>query len=57
MGFPVSSVIVNIYIEHFESLAILTFSTFIKWWCRYVDDVHSGTRKDQVNQIQEQLTP
>ena len=27
----------------------------IKWWFRYVDDVHSTSRKDQVNQLQEHL--
>ena len=51
MGSPVSHVIANIYIEHFESLAIPTSPTLIKGWFRYVDDVHSATRKDQVNQL------
>ena len=41
--------------EYFESLAIPTSPTLIKWWFRYVDDVHSATRKDQVNQLQEHL--
>ena len=40
MGSPVSPVIVNIYMEHFDSLAIPTSPTLIKWWFRYVDDVH-----------------
>ena len=39
--------------EHFESLAIPTSPTLIKWWFRYVGDVHSATRKDQVNKLQE----
>ena len=51
----VSPVIANIYMEYFESLAILSSPTLIKWWFRYVDDVHSATRKDQVNQLQEHL--
>ena len=55
MGSPVSPVIVNIYMEHFESLAIPTSPTLIKWWFRYVDDVHSATRTDQVNKLQEHL--
>ena len=55
MGSPVSPVIVNIYMEYFESLAISSSPTLIKWWFRYVDDVHSATRKDQVNQLQEHL--
>ena len=41
--------------EYFESLAILSSPTLIKWWFRYVDNVHSATRKDQVNHLQEYL--
>ena len=55
MGSPVSPVIVNIYMEYFESLAIPSSPTSIKWWFRYVDDVHSATRKDQVNQLRKHL--
>ena len=55
MGSPVSPVIVNIYMEYFESLAIPSSPTLIKWWLRYVDDVYSATRKDQVNQLQDHL--
>ena len=55
MGSPVSPVIANIYIEYFEFLAIPTSPTLIKLWFRYVDDVHSATRKDQVNKFQEHL--
>ena len=55
MGSSVSSVIANIYMEHFESLAIPSSPTLIKWWFRYVDDVSSATRKDQVNKLQEHL--
>ena len=55
MGSPVSPVIANIYMEYFESLSILSCPTLIKWWFRYVDDVHSTTRKDQVNQLKEHL--
>ena len=55
MGSPVSPVIANINLEHFESVAIPTSATLIKWWFRYVDDVHSTTRKDQVNKLQEYL--
>ena len=55
MGSPVSPVIANIYMEYFYSLAIPSSPTLIKWWFRYVDDVHSATRKDHVNQLQEHL--
>ena len=55
MGSPVSPVIANIYMEYFESLAIPSSPTSVKWWFRYVDDVHSATKKGQVNQLQEHL--
>ena len=55
MGAPVSPVIANIYMEYFESLAIPASPTLIRWWFRYVDVVHSATRNDQVNQLQEHL--
>ena len=55
MGSPVSPIIANIYMEYFETLAIYSSPTLIKWWFRYVDDVHSTTRKDQVDQFQEHL--
>ena len=55
MGSHVSPVIANIYMEYFPSLAIPSSPTLIKWWFRYVDDVHSATRKDQVNKFQEHL--
>ena len=52
MASTVSPAIANIYMEHFESLAI---STLIKLWFRYVDDVDSATSKDQVTKLQEHL--
>ena len=55
MGSLVSPVIANIYMEYSESLAIPSSPTSIKWWFRCIDDVHSVTRKDQVNQLQEHL--
>ena len=55
MGSPFSHVIANIYMEHFESLTILTSQALIKWWFRYVDDVQSATRKDQVDKLQKYL--
>ena len=42
--------------DQFETLAIPSSPTLIKWWFRCVDDVHSATRKDQVNKLQEHLT-
>ncbi|XP_050559861.1 uncharacterized protein LOC118265684 [Spodoptera frugiperda] len=39
MGSPVAPVVANIWMEHFEQLAISTATTSIKLWKRYVDDV------------------
>ena len=55
LGSPVSPVIANIYMEHFEFLAIPTSPTFIKWWFMYVDNVHSATKKNPVNKLQNYL--
>ena len=55
MGSPVSYVIANIHMEHFQSLAIPTSPTLIKWWFRYVDNAYGATRKHQVNKLQEYL--
>ena len=55
MGSPLSCIIVNIYFEHFESLAIPTNLTLIKWWFKYGDDDHSVTRKDWFKKLQENL--
>ena len=41
--------------EYFESLAIPSSPTLIKWWFRHGDDIHSATRKNQVNKLQEHL--
>ena len=51
-----SPIISSIYLEHFEALAIPTSPLLIKWWFRYVEYVHSATRKDQVNKLQGHLT-
>ena len=55
MGSPVSLVIANIYMEYFESLAIPSSLTLIRWWSRCVNDVHSATRKDHVCKLKEHL--
>ena len=55
MGSPVFPVIANIYMEHSESLAIPTSPTLVKWWFRYVGDVHSTIMNDQVNKHEEHL--
>ena len=41
--------------EYFDSLAIPSSATLVKWWLRYGEDVHSAIRKNQVNKLQEHL--
>ena len=38
MSSPLSTIIANIYMEHFEKIALDTSSRQPKFWCRYVDD-------------------
>ena len=42
--------------KYFESLAIPSSPTLIEWWFRYVDDIHSATRKDHINTFPEHLS-
>ncbi len=38
MGFPVSPIVSNLFLETFESKALATFPHLAKFWGRYVDD-------------------
>jgi hypothetical protein len=38
MGSPLSPIIANIYIEHFEKIAVNSTNLYQKIWRRYVDD-------------------
>ena len=50
MGLPVSPVIVNIYMEFFEELALDSQCPIpTPWWKRYVYEVIYMTKKDQVD--------
>ena len=45
MGSPVSPVIANIFMEHFESLAV---DSTVRFWRRYVDDIFCFIKRDKV---------
>ena len=58
MGFPVSPVVANIYMEMFEDLALRTASQAPRVWKRYVDDtfcvmerVHVSSFLDHLNSL------
>jgi len=38
MGSPVSPIVANLFMEHFEERALISFHSPIKFWGRYVDD-------------------
>jgi len=39
MGFPLSPLIANLYMEHFEHMALRSFPFTPEEWKRYVDDI------------------
>ena len=38
MGSPVSPIIANLFMEHFEDMALSSFASTLKFYGRYVDD-------------------
>ena len=38
MGLPLSPIIGNLYMEHFEEIVLTSFPLKPRWWKRYVDD-------------------
>ena len=55
MGSPVSPLICNLYMEHFEQEALSTSSHTPGWWFRYVDDTHLKQKKDQLAPFTEHI--
>jgi hypothetical protein len=62
MGSPVSPIVCNLYMEHFEHKAIATAEHPPRWWRRYVDDTHTILKKDHaqgftdhLNQVDEDI--
>ena len=44
MGSPVSPIVCNLYMEHFESIALKTAPNPPGWWFHYVDDIIPNRR-------------
>ena len=42
MGSPLSPVVSNLFMEHFERKALESFTHKPKWWLRFIDDVYSN---------------
>jgi hypothetical protein len=55
MGSPVSPIIANLFMEHFERLALSTFAFPLKFYGRYVDDTMVILKSAEVNNFTEHL--
>ena len=51
MGSPVSPIVDNLYMEHFEFIALSTALRPPSLWFRYVDDTFVLTHEDDVNSL------
>ena len=55
MGSPVSPIVCNLYMEHFESIALSTAPHPPGWWYRYVDDTHTKQKVAHVQEFTEHI--
>ncbi|XP_066279172.1 uncharacterized protein [Branchiostoma lanceolatum] len=55
MGSPVSPIVCNLYLEHFEQVAISSAPHPPVWWYRYVDDTHTKLKKEYAHEFTEHL--
>ena len=49
MGSPVSPIIANLFMENFESLALSSFASTLKFYGRYVDDTMCIIKRSEVD--------
>ncbi len=55
MGSPVSPIIANLFMEHFESSALSSFTASLKFYGRYVDDSMCILKRSDVEKFTEHL--
>ena len=55
MGSPLSLIIANLFMEHFEDIAFCSFPLKPKWWKQYVDDTNICWPHD-LDKLEEFLT-
>ncbi|XP_078666122.1 uncharacterized protein LOC144908413 [Branchiostoma floridae x Branchiostoma belcheri] len=51
VGSPVSPIVANLFMEHFEEVAISTAPNPLKFWGRYVDDTFVIQKKDRIEEF------
>ena len=49
MGSPISPIIANLFMEHFEQKALSTFTNPPRFWGRYVDDTMTIIDKETIH--------
>ena len=55
MGSPLSPLVANLFMEHFEQRAIESFKYNLKFWGRYVDDVISVLKRAHYDELMSHL--
>ena len=55
MGSPVSPLVANLFMEHFEVKAIQSFNHVVKFWARYVDDTFCIIHQDKLEEFTNHL--
>ena len=55
MGSPVSPIVANLFMENFETNALLSFGHEVKFWARYVDDTFCIIKKEYLEDFTHHL--
>ena len=55
MGSPISATVANLVMEHIEDLALSSAPHPPTWWFRFVDDSHTGLRRDYVQEFHDHI--